>query len=89
MLAAVLAEERVAPEVHQVLVGDQAAARELAFRGSPTIRIDGEDVEGDPAEAPQFAVCCRLYRGSPQPGVPPVEMVRRAVREARRSGAER
>ncbi len=88
MLAAVLAEECIAPDIHQVLVRDEAMAREWTFRGSPTIRIDGRDVEGEPAEAPSFAVCCRLYHGSPRPGVPPVAMVRRAVRAARRQGEE-
>jgi hypothetical protein len=89
MLAAVLAEEGIAPDVHQVLVRDQAMARELTFRGSPTIRIDGRDVEGEPPGAAIYAVCCRLYQGSPRPGVPPVAMVRRAVQAARRQGEER
>ncbi|HXO29830.1 MAG TPA: hypothetical protein VOA80_20940 [Thermoanaerobaculia bacterium] len=88
MLAAVLAEEGIAPDIHQVLVRDEAMAREWTFRGSPTIRIDGRDVEGEPATAASFAVCCRLYHGSPRPGVPPVAMVRRAVRAARRQGEE-
>ena len=88
MLAAVLAEEGIAPEIRQVLVRDETMARELTFRGSPTIRIDGRDVEGEPSSPATFAVCCRLYRGSPQVGVPPVAMVRRAVREARGQGDE-
>lgn len=83
MLAAVLAEEGIAPDIQQVLVRDEAMAREWTFRGSPTIRIDGRDVEGEPAEAASFAVCCRLYPGSTQRGVPPVALVRRAVRAAR------
>jgi hypothetical protein len=88
MLAAILAEEGIAPEIHQVLVRDETMARELTFRGSPTIRIDGRDVEGEPAAAATFAVCCRLYSGSPQIGVPPIAMVQRAVRAARRQGEE-
>lgn len=88
MLAEILAEEGIAPEIRQVLVGDEEMARELAFRGSPTIRIEGVDVACDTAEAPAFAVCCRLYHDSPQLGVPPAEIVRRAVRAACREGTE-
>ena len=88
MLEAILAEEGMAPDIRQVLVRNETMARELAFRGSPTIRIDGRDVEGEPAEGARFAVGCRLYHGSPRPGVPPIAMVRRAVRAARRQGDE-
>jgi hypothetical protein len=84
----VLAEEGITAGIHQVLVGDETRARELTFSGSPTIRIDGRDVECEPAEAAMFGVCCRLYHGSPQIGVPPIAMLRRAVREARRRQEE-
>lgn len=86
MLAEVLDEEGIAADVQQVLVRDDAMARELAFRGSPTIRIDGHDVEGESAAPAAFAVCCRLYRGSPQLGAPPLAMVRRAVQAASGQG---
>jgi hypothetical protein len=88
MLTSILDAEGIAPEIHQVLVRNEAMARELTFRGSPTIRIDGLDVEGEPAATAPFAVCCRLYHGSPQVGVPPIAMVRRAVRAARRQRGE-
>jgi len=92
MLAAILDAEGIAPDIHQVLVRDETMARELTFRGSPTIRIDGRDVAGEPAapaaKAGEFGVCCRLYQGSPQLGVPPAAMVRRAVQAARRQGEE-
>jgi hypothetical protein len=88
MLAAILAEEGIMPDIHQVLVRDEAMARDLTFRGSPTIRIDGRDVEGEPAEEAGSAVCCRLYHGSPRIGVPPAAMVRCAVRAAQRQEEE-
>jgi hypothetical protein len=89
MLAGVLAEEGITAEIHQVLVTDETMARELRFRGSPTIRVEGRDVECEAAERATFAVCCRLYHGSPQVGVPPVAMLLRALREARRQRGER
>jgi hypothetical protein len=36
-------------------------AQQLRFPGSPTIRIDGRDVDPDGAEGPP-ALACRIYR---------------------------
>jgi hypothetical protein len=88
MLEGVLTEAGMPAEIQQVLVRDETMARQLRFRGSPTIRIDGRDIEGTPEGAVTFAVSCRLYRGSPQAGVPPLAMIQRAVREAGRRQAE-
>lgn len=81
----VLAAQGVSAEVNEVLVPDEQTARELKFVGSPTVRIDGRDVaEPSPTEA--FALSCRLYHGSFRIGLPPIELVRRAVAEARDGG---
>jgi len=80
-LKSVLAAENISAQIHEVLVANARMAVTLEFRGSPTIRINGRDVGGDPG--PQyFALSCRWYPGGQQPGVPPAEMIRRAVREA-------
>ncbi len=83
----VLSSEGVAAEVREVLVRDDSMATELAFSGSPTIRINGRDVAGESSQAQGFALSCRLYPGSAEIGLPPVEMVRRAVIEAREGKA--
>jgi hypothetical protein len=80
----VLSAEGVATNIHEVLVRDERMAGELKFLGSPTIRINGKDVTGESQTAKDFALSCRLYPGSKQLGLPPVEMVHRAVLEARR-----
>ena len=77
----VLAAEGVATDIHEVLVKDERMAAEFKFVGSPTIRINGRDVESHSAKS--FAVSCRLYSGSEQIGLPPAELVHRAVLEAR------
>lgn len=48
------------------------------FLGSPTIRVEGVDVEplAEPPAAPAFG--CRLYGSE---GVPPHELIERAIRE--------
>ena len=81
-----LAAEGVAAEIHDVLVRDERTAKELRFLGSPTIRTNGRDVDGEPQRSDSFALSCRLYSGSEHVGLPPVEMIRHALAEARRGG---
>jgi hypothetical protein len=81
-LKQVLREEGLDPEsVERVeIVSDEQAERERFF-GSPTIRLDGEDVV-PPGEADPVGLSCRVYRlrdGRPSPN-PDVEDVRDAVR---------
>lgn len=83
-LRAVLREEAldVPVEVIHVDTEDQAAAEQ--FPGSPTIRINGIDIQ-PPGENP-IGLSCRIYltddgRVSP---LPTAEMIRCAVRTARR-----
>lgn len=83
MVKDVLAAEGVVTEVHEILVRDEGMARQLKFLGSPTIRVNGKDVAGKTREAQSFALSCRLYPGSKQAGLPPAEMIHRAVVEAR------
>lgn len=53
------------------------------FCGSPTIRINGRDVVGELPNSNTFALSCRLYPGAKQIGLPPADVIRRAVAEAR------
>jgi hypothetical protein len=46
-------------ELREVFTHDEAV--ELGFPGSPTIRIDGRDVDPEGAKAPP-ALNCRIYR---------------------------
>lgn len=45
--------------MHEVKTGEEA--QELRFPGSPTIRIDGRDVDPAGAEGPP-SLSCRIYR---------------------------
>ncbi len=85
-LRSVLREEGLAADVHVTHVDTDAAAEALAFPGSPTIRVDGQDIQPEGAGA-AARLTCRLYildNGRPSP-VPSAEIIRRAVREARKS----
>jgi len=49
-------------ELRTSLIGDQAAAERARFPGSPTIRVDGRDVEPGSPSPTVFSLACRLYR---------------------------
>jgi hypothetical protein len=50
---------RVPIDMREVRTRDEAVT--LSFPGSPTIRIDGRDVDPEGAESPP-ALACRVYR---------------------------
>ncbi len=78
-LQAVLLEEGLHLEAEFIEVKDEAAAKELGFFGSPTIRVNGIDVEISSREMAETGLACRRYPG----GLPSEEMIRAALREAR------
>lgn len=58
----VLAELGIDAEVRTTLITDQAAAEQARFPGSPTVRVDGRDVEPGSEPPSEISVGCRLYR---------------------------
>ena len=54
----------VEPEIDLVEVTDPGAAVALRFLGSPTVRVDGLDVEPGAEERRDFAFSCRIYRSA-------------------------
>jgi hypothetical protein len=61
LLADVLAERGLDVPVHVREVTSQEEAERLTFPGSPTIRIDGRDVDTAGA-AGRAMLACRIYR---------------------------
>jgi hypothetical protein len=83
-LQEVLRQEGMTAEVVEIEVSDAATANLTGFLGSPAIRIDGRDVELAARDAQAFGLMCRTYiHDGYRAGVPPVEWIRAAVREAR------
>jgi hypothetical protein len=78
-LRAVLAEEGFETEVELVAVNSDDEAGRLRFPGSPTIRVDGEDLF-PVAEREEWRLGCRVY-ATPQGlrGSPTAEMLREAL----------
>jgi hypothetical protein len=60
LLDEVLAARGIEAEVVEREVLSAEEARELAFPGSPTIRVDGRDVDLDGASA-RPSLTCRIY----------------------------
>ena len=81
-LRKILAEEGIRAAIDIVKVEKQEDAEKFRFLGSPTIRINGLDI--DPSVDPHYAVTCRAYvledgRISP---LPSEAMIRKALRKA-------
>lgn len=73
-LKAALAEAGVAEEPELVNVGSPEEAAEVGFYGSPSIRVDGEDLEGRTGD-PIYS--CRIYEiDGKQTGVPGKDYIR-------------
>jgi len=82
-LEEILRAEGLPVEISEVLVKDARMAEKYRFRGSPTIRINGRDIAGEPQRSEWPALACRIYPGAREAGVPPAEMIQSAIREAR------
>ena len=70
-------------DLREISVEDEEAARAQRFLGSPSIRVDGGDIEPGADQRADFTLSCRLYQGEHGPsGVPPEPMLRAALLKA-------
>jgi hypothetical protein len=76
-------ELQVETEIRLIEVSDSDAAVGLRFLGSPTIRVDGQDVEPGADQRDDFALSCRVYRSSRGvSGQPDEAWIREALKAA-------
>jgi hypothetical protein len=81
---AAIAAARVAAHVHLVRVADDDEARRLRFLGSPSVRVNGADVDPAAAGREDFGMQCRVYAIDGRfEGAPPVDWIAAALRGAR------
>lgn len=59
-------------ELRLICVDDNDAVIRLRFLGSPTVRVDGVDIDPVAAQRTRFAMSCRTYGGY---GVPPDSLI--------------
>ena len=82
-LCELLAQAEAHAPVEQRRVESDAAARRERFLGSPTLRVDGVDVDPGASDRTDFGLNCRLYpAGDGLRGAPPDEWVLSALRQA-------
>ena len=74
-----LAAASLAVEISSIPVHSEVQAQTLRFPGSPTIRVNGNDVE--PESASTVGLACRLYRN--RSGIPGDDAIRRALAQAK------
>jgi hypothetical protein len=68
-------------EVRLVELVDEGDARRLRFLGSPTVRVDGRDVDASSLERDDFGLQCRVYdTGHGVAGCPPAAWISAALR---------
>ena len=79
-LQAALASQLVRDGIRRVPISTEVQAKALLFPGSPTVRVNGVDVEPNQTNVPSFA--CRLYAN--RSGIPSEESLRIAISDAKR-----
>lgn len=78
----VLAEEGLSAEVLEVNVSESSIAQRVGFLGSPSIRVNGLDVESEARRARGYGMVCRTYAvDGRREGLLSQEMLRQAMRE--------
>jgi hypothetical protein len=71
----------VSADIRIVHVGSDEEARSLRFLGSPTVRVDGTDIDPTAKDRDDFGLQCRVYSvGGQLGGAPPVEWIVSALR---------
>lgn len=75
--------------VERVAVTTPEQAQSIEFLGSPTVRINGLDVEPEARVQKSYGFGCRTYIDSNKRiGLPTRQMIQRAIEEAARSGLQ-
>jgi Domain of unknown function (DUF2703) len=83
LLEEALRELGLPEEISEIEVSDSAQAEALAFPGSPTIRVNDQDVETMLPRQSGYAISCRTYPiDGMRRAVPTQEMIRKAIRSA-------
>ncbi|MCW5935250.1 MAG: DUF2703 domain-containing protein [Fimbriimonadia bacterium] len=85
-----LAQEHIRVEPVVYCIETEEEARQNRFLGSPTIRVNGVDIDPAFSEETSFRLTCRLYLredGRPSP-LPSITMIRNALK-ARHESEER
>lgn len=76
LIDSVLSELGIDAEVEEIDVRDEQEAQRHGFLGSPSIRVDGADIEPGAESRTECALSCRMYGSS---GIPPRQLIETAL----------
>ena len=80
----------LAHKVLEVIITNPKMAESFRFIGSPTVLVDGVDVEPSARNSDQIGFGCRTYVcGDRRAGVPSEELIRAALIEAQSQSSKR
>lgn len=90
LVYSVLHAEGAQAKLTEIPIVDHQEARAHCFPGSPTLRVNGLDIEEVPSQQLSVGYACRTYlvKGKLQ-GVPPRSWLEQAIRAARNEEAHR
>jgi hypothetical protein len=81
LLNEALRELGLTEEIREIEVSDSSQAEALSFPGSPTIRVDGIDIEAGLPREKNNGLSCRIYViDGKRHATPTREMIRTAIR---------
>jgi len=84
LLKDMLKEEEVEHPIELINVDSDRHAQETRFLGSPSIRINGKDIEEAEIASPDYGIKCRIYNGHAGPiGLPPEGLLRKSIAVAK------
>ncbi len=79
-----VAMEAVEAHIEVIDVATAEFAKRVHFLGSPSVRIDGEDVEPEANDRVDYGLMCRTYRdANGSSGTPSLAMILAALRRRR------
>jgi hypothetical protein len=82
-LRELMAQAGIAAAIELHRIADDEAAQRERFLGSPTVRVNGVDIEPDAEQRTDYGQNCRLYRTpAGLSGEPPSEWVEAALNGA-------
>ena len=71
-------------KIEVVTIADNYDAVARRFLGSPSVRVNGKDLEIEEDASTQYSMCCRIYRNDEnKSGIPPKELLIKAIQAAR------
>ena len=79
----IIADEAIDAEINLIQIDNDKDARQLHFIGSPTVRVNGMDVETGFSHTKDYGVRSRIYNvEGNQSGYPSKSMIRSAIKKA-------